>query len=48
MRMEKILAVVLNEAYNQQLEETMAALAEGSESFYSKVLKPPSGEEAGG
>jgi hypothetical protein len=34
VRMERILAVVLNEAHNQQVEETMDALSEGSESVY--------------
>jgi hypothetical protein len=45
VRMEKILAVVLHEAHNQQIEETMAALAEGVDSFYGKVLNPPPQEE---
>ena len=34
VRMEKILAVVLHEAYNQQVEETMNTLSEGLEGFY--------------
>lgn len=42
--MEKILAVVLHEAYGRQVEETMDALSEGPESFYGKVLKPPRDE----
>jgi hypothetical protein len=45
VRMEKILAVVLNEAYRQQVEETMDALSEGPESFYGKVLKAPRDED---
>ncbi len=43
--MEKIIAVVLHEAYNQQVEEAMDALAEGSENFYEKVLKAPRDED---
>ncbi len=38
VRMEKILAMVLHEAYRQQVEETMNALSEGSESFYRSYL----------
>ena len=34
VRMEKILATVLEEARKQQIEETMEALEEGPESFY--------------
>ena len=46
VRMEKILAVVLHEAYNRQVEEAMDALSEGAESFYGKVLKAPRDEDA--
>lgn len=45
VRMEKILTVVLHEVHNQQLEETMAALADGAGSFYAKVLNPPAQDE---
>ena len=45
VRMEKIIAVVLHEAYNQQVEEAMDALSEGHESFYGKVLKAPRDED---
>ncbi|HVF00650.1 MAG TPA: hypothetical protein VNA27_04830 [Rubrobacteraceae bacterium] len=38
VRMEKTLAVVLHEAYDKQVEETIDALSEGPESFYSTVL----------
>jgi hypothetical protein len=38
VRMEKILAVVLHEAYNRQVEETMDALSEGPEGFYKSYL----------
>ena len=34
VRMEKIIATVLDEAHEQQIEETMDALEEGLESFY--------------
>ena len=34
MRMEKIIATVLDEAHKQQIEETMDTLEEGPESFY--------------
>ncbi len=38
MRMEKILSVVLNEAYKEQVEATMDALPEGPESFLKSYL----------
>lgn len=38
VRMEKILCTVLNAAHQQQIEETMDALAEGPESFYKSYL----------
>ena len=38
VRMEKILAVVLHEAYNRQVEETMDALSDGPERFYKSYL----------
>lgn len=38
VRMEKILAVVLHEAHNRQVEEAMDALAEGPEGFYKGYL----------
>ena len=34
VRMEKIIATVLDEAHKQQIEETMDALEEGPERFY--------------
>ena len=34
VRIEKILATVLNEAHKQQTEEVMEALSEGPEGFY--------------
>ena len=39
VRTEKIIAVVLHEAYKQQVDETMDALAEGPQSFYGKGAK---------
>lgn len=39
------MAMVLHEAHNQQIEETMAALAEGAGSFYGKVLNPTAQDE---
>lgn len=47
LRMEKILVVVLHEAYEKQVEETMDALTEGSESFYSTVLRPAQNGDSG-
>ncbi len=38
VRMEKIIAVVLNEAHKRQVEETMDTLSEGSEGFYKSYL----------
>lgn len=46
VRMEKILAMVLHETYNKQVEEAMEALSEGPESFYGTVLEPPRDEDA--
>ena len=34
MRIEKIIATVLDEAHKRQVEETMDTLAEGPEGFY--------------
>ena len=34
VRMEKIIATVLDEAHKQQIDQAMDALEEGSESFY--------------
>ena len=34
MRMEKIIATVLHEAHERQVEEAMDALTEGPEGFY--------------
>ncbi len=44
VRMEKILAVVLREAYQQQVKEVMNVLCEGLGSLYGKVLEPPRDE----
>jgi hypothetical protein len=44
VRIEKLIAVVLHEAQERQLEEVMETLAEGPESFYGTVLKPPRDE----
>ncbi|MGI9049188.1 MAG: hypothetical protein ACR2GU_07430 [Rubrobacteraceae bacterium] len=38
VRMEKIIATVLKEARERQMEETMDALEEGPESFYKSHL----------
>ncbi len=38
VRIEKILVTVLHEAHRRQVEETMDALFEGSESFYRSPL----------
>jgi hypothetical protein len=39
VRMEKILCMVLQEAHEQQIEETMEVLSEGPESFYKSYLE---------
>jgi hypothetical protein len=44
VRIEKILTVVLHEAYKEQVDETMHTLSEGPETFYGKVLRPPRDE----
>lgn len=36
-RMEKIIATVLKEAHEKQIDETMDAFEEGPEDFYGKV-----------
>ncbi len=38
VRMEKIIATVLHEAHERQVEEAMDALAEGPEGFYKSHL----------
>lgn len=38
VRIEKIIATVLHEAYERQVEETMDTLSEGPESFYKSYL----------
>ena len=38
VRMEKIIATVLREAHQQQIQETMEALDEGPEGFYGGHL----------
>ncbi len=38
MRIEKILATVLNEARKRQVEKEMKTLAEGPEGFYKSCL----------
>ncbi len=38
VRIEKIIATVLNEAHKEQVEEAMDTLAEGPEGFYESYL----------
>ncbi len=38
VRIEKILATVVHESHEQQVEETMDTLAEGPEGFYNRYL----------
>ncbi len=38
VRIEKILCTVLDEAHNQQVEETTETLGEGPEEFYRNPL----------
>jgi hypothetical protein len=38
VRMEKVIATVLDEAHKRQVEEAMDALEEGPESFYKSHL----------
>jgi hypothetical protein len=40
VRIEKLLCVVLHEAYMQQVEEAMETLAEGPEEFYKSYIRP--------